>query len=559
MAPAPRVKQVRWPGHVALGLVGVLGLGACASYRLKRDLRRKDLPAVQAASAKDRARLSPKWRRRYAQLLADRGQVLAAQRWWLGSYLRGADLEALEALAVSHARGGSVGFAAAQFAQVLATERGALKHRDLACKAWTQRKAARIEVGAFVSAQRDERRLQAICGLSSTDSRLASKAGAQRMARSEAPSLVRSFSPALMPAFLDPAWRHERMGGAYVQKASLGRGEDAVKERGPVAEALFEMLESKAGVPDLGPWLSGDASVRRPGAARELLHAMGQDPTLGARAAALCALLGASGHSQALALVQENLRASSSLQSAPSARLRVILALVQGRREGAIFWMRLGASQVQDLGAWWLWCARWAQLTGQAAATKVAYQALVKVVAPQSPARWTVSWWRLKQKILEVPVDPYLQTDAPSRTAHASVRAFWDQFLASLPAQAVPGVWPALVDELVQSGWTDAQIEGVGRLLFGDQGPPGWAREILVSRAQQRMVEQDPRQALHLTSASWRGQAWRKLWSTAGVNAGALARYRELFDRDPVWSPRVDPLAALSVLFSRPKAWGVQD
>lgn len=541
----------------ALSLACLLGLSGCASYRIKRDIRRENLAAVQAASSQARARLSPKWRRRYAKLLSDRGQVQAAQLWWLGSYLRGADLRALEDLALSHLRSGQVGFAAAHFAQIVATQRGALHAKAQACETWRQRKQARVLAGAFVSAQRDERRLRALCGEQIRDSALARQAGEQRMRRARVPELIDAFAPALMPAFLDPQWQKGRLGQVSMPP-STGQGNIAGMQD-PVARSILDSLGSTQGVQKLGPWLSGASKTQKPGMARQLLAAIGRDPTLGSQATALCALLGASGHTRALAIVQDNLRASSSLQSEPSAQLRVVLALVQGRREDAIFSMRLGASQVEDLGAWWLWCARWAQLTHQDAATKVAYQALTKLVAPQSPARWTLSWWRLRQKILEFPVDPYLKADAPSSVARASLRSFWTQFLASLPDEVASGVWPALVDDLVQQGWRDQQIRHLGMLLFASKGPAGWEREILVSRAKLLMVRKDPTEALGSLGPAWRRLAWRRLWASAGVNTASLARYWELLKQDPAWSPTVDPFAALSVLFSVPNHWSVQD
>lgn len=543
-----------------LGLCGAGLLGGCASYRLKRELRRKDLVAVQASSPKTRAQLSPKWRRRYAQLLAERGQIYAARLWWLGSYLRGADLQALESLAVSHARAGEQGFAAAQFAQLLATERDAITHPALACEAWGARKAARVQAGAFVSAQRDERRLRARCGHPGPDVALAKQAAAERLLRAGTPKLIKAFGPALTPAFLNPESQTTRLDRRAVALELANQDELAPQQAAAtVAANLVKLLESDAGRSMLGPWLSADPRSRTPAAAKELLRKIGQDPLLGDRAAGLCALLGAAGHDKALTILKDNLRASSNLQSEPSAKLRVILALVHGTRESAIFWMRLGASQAQDLGQWWLWCARWAQFTGQGDATKVAYQSLTKLVAPQSPARWTLSWWRLKQKILEFPLDPYLQTSAPSQVAGASLRAFWNQYLASLPSERVSGVWPTLVDALVLAHWSDEQILHLGSILFEPSPPSEWERAILVSRAKLRLVQEQPEQALALENPSLRGAAWRRIWSKAGVNAGSIAQYWERMALDPAWSPRVDPFAALSVLFSRPSRWSGQD
>lgn len=542
---------------LALAVLGSVALSGCAMQRLKRDLRRKELVAVQAASPKTRARLSPKWRRRYASLLAQRGQVHAARLWWLGSYLRGADLQALEALAVSYARRGEIGFAAAQFAQIVATQRGALQNKALACAAWTQRKKARIEAGAFVSAQRDARRLAAICGIPDQDQELAARATEQRMARSKGPALIYAFSSALVPSFLDPGWRRERLGAQALDLVARAGtpGSAGQKTTHSVAKVL---LASPSRVRELGPWLERENGVRTPHAAKQLLSQIGRDPTLGADAAGLTALLAMSGHTQALSMVQDNLRASSSLISAPSARLRVVLALVQENREGAIFWMRLGASQAQDLGAWWLWCARWAQLTRQQAAAKVAYQSLTKLVAPQSPARWTLSWWRLLQRVREFPKDPYLRADAPSSVATASLRAHWQQFLASLPKELAPGVWPALVDALVLAKWEDAQIVQLGVLLLGPQASASAWQHLLVSRAKLQYVREHPRQALDLDSVSFRGLAWRQLWSQEGINAASIARYWGLMEQDSAWSPSVDPLAALSVLISRPIRWSGQ-
>lgn len=541
---------------LAFGLVGGLAMSGCAMHRLKRDLRRKDLPAVQSASPKVRARLSPKWRWRYAELLEQRGQVQAARLWWLGSYLQGADLKALEALAVSYARRGEVGFAAALFAQILATERGALQNHALACEMWDQRKRARMRSGAFVSAQRDVRRLAALCGHPKHDEELSASAAADRMARSKTPTLIESFSPALMPVFLDPAWQASRLGRELDSKRvpTQGRSERRAGQR--VSHSVAgTLIASPTRVLAFGPWLERAGQVRGPEAAQELLANIGQDPTLGPRAAGLTALLAASGHTRALAIVRDNLRASSSLQSAPSARLRVILAMVQGEREQAIFWMRLGASQVQDLGQWWLWCARWAQLTGQDAAVKVAYQALTKLVAPKSPARWALSWWRLLQRIKESVKDPYAQSDAPNTNAADSLRAYWVQFLTSLPQELVPGVWPALVDALVLDHWPDAQIHRLGVLLLGNQAPAGWKQQVLVSRAKLQLVRKHPEQGLELPSSRFRGEAWRELWVQSGIHDTSVSRYWAMMEQDPVWSPTVDPFAALSVLLSRPPRW----
>lgn len=537
-----------------LVLGAIAGAGGCAGLRLKRDIRRKDLKAVKAASPQVRARLAPKWRRRYAQLLAERGEVQAAQLWWLGSYLRGADLGALEALAVSHAQQGSIGFAAAQFSQVLATQRGALQDKALACRVWRTRKRARVQAGAYVSAQRDERRLRALCESTAPDPDLAMKAGVQRRARAAPPALIDAFAPALMPAFLDPSWQAARLGnrGAVHDTGH----QDAPRVQGAQQAVARLLITSLLDAPDRsGPWLSGAPEVQTPMAGATLLAEIGRDPTLGPAAAGLCALLGAANQKQALSILEQNLRASSSLMSGPSARLRVILALVQGHREQAIFWMRLGASQASDLGAWWLWCARWARLTGQDAATKVAYQSLTKVVAPQSPARWTLSWWRLRHKIFELGVDPYLRADAPNTVARDSLRAFWDQFLASLPSERRAGVWPTLVDDLVVAGWDDPQIHRLGGILFGASDASDWRSDLLVSRAQLHLLRTQPLEALKLESPALRGEAWRQLWSTQGVNAASIARYWSLMEQDSAWSPSVDPFAALSVLFSRPQHW----
>lgn len=548
-------KRRAWPwSKLLFVLLCVSTLQGCASQRLRRDLRRKDLAAVQAASPKVRARLSPKWRRRYAKLLAERGQLLAARRWWVGSFLRGADLQALEELAVSYASTGEFGFAAALFAQVVATERGALKHRALACQAWKQRLQARVQAGAWVSAQRDERRLRAICDHFEAQARLAQGAGAQRMARSSQPALIQRFAPSMTPVFLNTQWQKARLGRVLAGTPQQGQAPGILWEKPekiwPVAQSLLDSLVDPKGATRWGPWLASTAPARRSSAARELLSQIGQDPLLGPRAAGLSALLAAAGHHEALAIIQDNLRASASLQSAPSARLRVVLALVHGTREEAIFWMRLGASQARELGAWWLWCARWAQYQGQTDAAKVAHQALTKLVATQSPARWTLSWWRLKQKVFELSADPYLRSNAPSNVAQASLRAFWQQFLASLPGELGSGVWPALVDDLVLAQWSDAQIHRLGVILLGEKEQSSWSRALLVSRAKFHRVQADPEQALGLANPAFRGEAWRRMWSKAGLSAASMARYWELMARDPAWSPQVDPFAALRVLFS---------
>lgn len=530
---------------LSLGLLAPLG---CAQRSMRRALRKGDLATIQAAPPERRAGFSPTQSRRYAQLLHNDGQVYRAQAWWLGAYLRGGDLEALEALATSEAIEGQLGFAAAHFSQILATSRGVLRDRALACRLWQQRMQVRARRGDAIAAIDDALRLRGVCSARFQEELgvLRSQAKVEAARRAEPPPLLYRFSSALRPAFLEAV---APRASAVPLSPPAGRlAAQSSRDELP-SQVILSGLEDD---PELGGWLQQAAWTQRDDALARMLGQVESDINLGNRSAAYTALLAAGGHQSVLARLRDKLRASSALQSPQSARFRVLLALGEADREQAIFWMRLGASEMQDLGAWWLWCARWAELMQQRAAAKVAYQALAMLVAPQSSARWTLSWWRLRQRIFDLREDPYLREDAPSDTARASLRALWTQFVGSLPRSAQERVWPATVDELVLRGWSDAEIVRAGILLFGVGQRSRLRAELLRARAMEQGLRADPELDLDHPSVTRRGAAWRQLWAQQGINPQSLARYWARFVQDPAFSPRVDPLAALSVLFPKP-------
>lgn len=532
----------------ALGAL-LLAPSGCSSSRLRRDLRRGDLQAVQAAPIEARARLNPAQSRRYAQLLSEDGQIESAQSWWLGAYLRGGDLKALESLATSEATHGAPGFAAAHFAQVLASTRDAVQDRALACRLWRARMLDRIEAHDYVAALDDELRLRSVCHsrfLSPPHPELRAQAHAQARARVATPPLVYQVAPSLLPAFLDSAWIELRSG------ALSDRGHEQAKRGAAGARQTSEVNAPLPSDTVIQEWVA--IARQGQGKAREArwYAKVGEDLSLGAQSAGYTFLLASAGDARRLDRLRDKMRASSTLQSSQSARFRVILALALKDREQSIFWMRLGASEMQDLGSWWLWCARWSAWMGQRDAARVAYQALAPLIAAGSQARWVLSWWRLRQRILDLRVDPYLRADAPHAEAQASLRALWEATRASLPQEAKDWLWPALVDDLVARGWSDAWIAKVGSMVMGPDQGSRRHRALMVSRALNQAIRQDPAAYLEHPSVTVRGAAWRSLWSQKEGRAQALARYWHVFQADSAWGPGLDPLAALSVLIARP-------
>lgn len=541
---------------LALGLMASLS-SSCASG-LNRKLARGDLAAVQKVSPERRSGMSNKQARRYAEHLAQDGQTLEAQLWWLGAYLRGADLKALEALASSEALAGEIGFAAAHFAEVVASRRDVLRDRALACRVWRTRMQARYAQQAYVGARKDQERLRLLCAPSfqtAAPPDLKAKAKVQAQKRVTTTALISSFPAALMPSFLNPAWRAQRLGqgidveqGQFSMPATMEPAQR--KASSPAAQILDALVSSQATSLQVGRWIALDPWSKSPQSARLLLDAISADPTLGSAAAAWTALLARAGHTRALEILRDKLRASASLISAPSARFRVILALGQQDRESSIFWMRLGASEMADQGAWWLWCARWAELLNQRDAARVAYQSLATLVVPQSPARRVLSWWRLRQRVLDLEIDPYLRSDAPNQAARASVRALWEQFVSSLPERVRPSVWPSLTDTLVLRGWGDAQIQDAALVLLGPDRAQAARHEIAASRAKVQAMQRDPRAHLNDLSVELRRAAWHAIWSSQGTQGSGFASDWDRLLQDSALSPRRDPLAALTVLFS---------
>lgn len=538
---------------VALGLVSQVGCKAS----LHRSLARGDLEAVQRVAPEKRARMSARQSSRYAELLYQNGQSLEAELWWLGAYLRGANLSALESLAQAEALRGAYGFAASHFAEVVATTRGELEDKALACRMWDTRMWARYQVRDFVGARKDQLRLSRLCSeaFQNAPAELEARATQASRARALRPELIYTFPAALTPSFMNSAWRAQRMGvpedldpGPVLRphEASL----ESHRATSPAAQILSALVDPGQSELHVERWLAKTSWSHEPRSARLLLDAASQDPTLGAASAGWTALLASVGQTRALEIMQDKLRASSSLISAPSARLRVILALGLQDREQANFWMRVGASQMADLGQWWLWCVRWAELMNQRDAARVAHQALAPLVAPGSPARWVLSWWRLRQRVLDLRYDPYMQSDAPNLAALQSVRSLWEQFVRSLPSRMRSSVWPTLTDELALRGWSPQEMERAGMVVLGPGQGGSWRREITVSSIQARAIERDPAAYSESPSLTQRRAAWRKLWSARDMGQDSLTRLWGGLLQDPALSPRVDPLAALSVLFS---------
>lgn len=495
---------------------------------------------MQALPEQKRLAMSPRQAMRYANLLHDAGQVEQAQRWWLRAYLRGGDLAGLEALASSEATLGELGFSAAHFAQILASERGAIRDRALACRVWRTRERARIRAGMWVAAKQDLLRLQALCAsrFYRPHPALEKKLSARHFALAGPSPLLEGLPAALSPSFL-PAHKDPRHEPAF----------------SPARVILDAVQRRQAGEQVALPWPS--MLVPKGAQAKgQLFRAVGEDPLLGARAAAWTALLAVGQHSKALESIRNKMRASSSLQSSASAHFRVVLALVAERDDeaAAVFWMRLGASESPDLAQWWLWCARWAEWSGQRDAARVAYQSLARLVRPNSPASQALAWLRLRHRLLDLATDPYLQADAPHQQAQVSVRSLWKQYSDSLPADKRRELLSELLLEWSLAGLSSSRMQETLQRLLGDALPEEASGELAAAAALAKGLERRPRAFLRDPNRRVRGAAWRKIWKRAGLDEQRWARDWPLFLEDPVWSPRVDPLAAFTVLFQGPKA-----
>lgn len=530
---------LRW--MVAAGV----GLQLSCAHSLRRNLRRGDLAAMEALPESQRQAMSSRQAMRYAKLLSDAGRIEQAERWWLRAYLRGADLKGLEALASSEANRGALGFSAAHFAQILATERGAIQDRALACRVWKARERARMDAALWVAAHQDLRRLQSSCAsrFYRPHPNMDAKRKARRFALARPSSLMKFLPAALTPSFLP------------VDKAAHGASAFSP------ARVLIDALD---GSPSDGKDpLSREAMLATQGRSTgaKLARAVGEDPLLGAKSAAWTALLAIGGQHELLDAIRDKMRASTSLQSLASAHFRVVLALVaEGQDEAAaVFWMRLGASESPNLGEWWLWCARWAEWSGQRDAARVAYQALAKLVEFNSPAAQALGWLRLRHRLLDLLSDPYLQDDAPHQQAQVSVRALWNQYLDSLPEEKRSEVLEALLEEWTLAGLSSDRIDQTLRRLLGDDLPEQVPGQLAAAAALAKGVARRPRAFVQDPDRRIRGAAWRKIWQRDGRDPEQWSRDWPLFLADPVWSPRVDPMAAFTVLFHGPPKTPVLD